>query len=142
MNNEFNLIRLLGIMTLSIGVMFIATGPQLAKYPNELYQEQGFIFVLGIPYFLIGMSMLFRKPWSRIAGSILFALSIFFVLFYVLFMEPLPSTDLALYCSLVLMVCTLLFCGILFLNNEKIIAEYNRKTTSSFDESNILDADL
>lgn len=132
LHNNFNLVKLFAVLLLGIG--FLALGITLpVTIDNLQYRDsffgrsgEGCIFLLGIGFIISGISLLIKQKWGRPLATIVLLLS---MIFWFLFIqnEYIPQREMLMVYGFSSALWIFLFCGILFINNKKVIEEFDRE---------------
>lgn len=118
--------------------------PELIRrmdYGRDLWRDGLLLIcILGIVCFVTGIATLLKKKWTRPVITI--ALATIGLYFAYMFLSDLPNSGRKQFyyvLTIGLVVFTLLLSGMLYINNDKVIADYEVEEGRSLLEEDILD---
>ena len=147
MRNQFNLIRLIGLMAFGLGaILFGATGGEVVErlggHGNLMDKGLLVFFLLGTAYLVVGIGLFLRLSWTKRGATILFGSSIVIWTIFIL-LEIVPNLyaqdETLFFFSFSLIVYVLLICGLLYLRHEKVLAAYEEDYALGDTRDDILD---
>ncbi len=142
---QFSLVQIIGLILLGGSCLLLGVGfPELIRrmdYSRDLWRDGLLLIcILGIACFVTGIATLLKRKWTRPVITV--ALLTIGLYFAYIFLSDMPNSGRKEYYYVLvigLVVFTLLLCGILYINNDKVIADYEAEEGRSLLEEDILD---